>query len=210
MTDTESHREIRRRPTAAGEARSAVIRRRYDAPIEDVWGACTEPNRLNRWFLQVSGDLRVGGKFTLDGNASGEILRCEPPRLLTVTWRYGDHPPGEVELRLTPGEDGDTVLELEHASVATTVEIDGRTVDIFLNDPESGMWGLGTGWELPLIVGLGRYLRGELPDAPAAEWYQENPEDEELANRLGQAWAAAVQAHSTPIPSPSPPEEGRT
>ena len=76
MTDiasslTETHREIGRRRIAAGEARTALIRRRYDAPIEDVWDACTDPNRINRWFLPVSGDLRVGGTFSLEGNASG-------------------------------------------------------------------------------------------------------------------------------------------
>ena len=55
MTDsanslTELHREVGRRRIAAGEARTAVLRRRYDAPIEDVWEACTEPDRINRWF----------------------------------------------------------------------------------------------------------------------------------------------------------------
>jgi uncharacterized protein YndB with AHSA1/START domain len=63
-----------------------MIRRRYEAPIEDVWDACTDPRRLNRWFLQVTGELRAGGTFQLAGNARGEIVRCEPPRLLTLSW----------------------------------------------------------------------------------------------------------------------------
>jgi hypothetical protein len=58
MTDkaspvTETHREVGRRRIAAGEARTALIRRRCDAPVEDVWDACTSPDRLNRWFLEV-------------------------------------------------------------------------------------------------------------------------------------------------------------
>lgn len=187
MTDStlgETYREIGRRRIAAGEARTALIRRRYDAPIEDVWDACTVPDRLNRWFLQVTGDLHVGGTFSLAGNASGEILLCEPPRRLTVTWRYGDNPTDEVDLRLTPAEGGGTLLELEHASVS----------DVFLNDPETGMWGIGTGWEIPLTIGLTRYLRGELPDAPASEWFEFKPEDALLADEYGRAWAAAVAA----------------
>lgn len=201
MTDntrslTETHREIRHRRIAAGEARTALLRRRYEAPIEDVWDACTVPDRLNRWFLQVSGDLRVGGRFSLEGNASGEILRCEPPRLLTVTWCFGDQPAGEVELRLSPGEEGGTVLELEHATVTTTVELDGRPVDVFLNDPQTGMWGVGTGWEMPLTYGLTRFLRGELPDVPAAQWFEVTPEVLERADRYGKAWAAVVEAVS--------------
>jgi uncharacterized protein YndB with AHSA1/START domain len=80
MTDsanslTEIQREVGRKRIAAGEARTAVLRRRYDAAIEDVWDACTDPGRINRWFLPVTGDLRVGGRFSLEGNASGEIVR---------------------------------------------------------------------------------------------------------------------------------------
>ena len=65
MTDisssqTEIHREVGRRQIAAGEARTALLRRRYDAPIEDVWDACTDPVRLARWLLPVSGDLENG------------------------------------------------------------------------------------------------------------------------------------------------------
>src|SRR2546429_9907207 len=104
MTDdtspiTETHREVGRRRIAAGEARTALLRRRYDAPIEDVWEACTDPERLNRWFLPVAGDLRVGGAFPLAGNASGENLRCRPPRLPTVTRGYGDRAAAEGGLR---------------------------------------------------------------------------------------------------------------
>ena len=188
MTDisssqTEIHREVGRRQIAAGEARTALLRRRYDAPIEDVWDACTDPVRLARWLLPVSGDLRVGGTFQLQGNASGEILRCESPRLLTVTWIYGDRPADEVELRLSRGEDGDTVLELEHASVAEHAPgtVDGRAIDAIV--------GVGTGWELPLIFSLTAFLRGELPGAPPTE-----EEIAKAASRAGQAWAATLEA----------------
>jgi uncharacterized protein YndB with AHSA1/START domain len=192
---TETHREVGRRRIASGEeVRTVLIRRRYDAPVEDVWEACTEPERLSRWFLPVSGDLRVGGRFSLQGNAGGEILRCEPPRLLTVTWVYGDLPADEVELRLSDGGDGATVLELEHALAARTLELDGRLLDRFLNDPQTGLWGVPTGWEMPLVHALPRYLRGELPDAPAVEWYRPTPEDLELGERCGREWAAVVQA----------------
>lgn len=191
---TGTHREIGRRRIASGEeVRTVLIRRRYDAPIQDVWEACTDPERLSRWFLPVTGDLRVGGRFSLQGNAGGEILRCDPPRLLTVTWVYGELPADEVELRLSDGGQGATALELEHALAARTLEMDGRLVDRFLNDPQTGLWGVPTGWEVPLAHALPRYLRGELPDAPAVEWYRPTPEDLELGDRYGQAWAAVVE-----------------
>jgi uncharacterized protein YndB with AHSA1/START domain len=191
---TGTHRAVGRRQIAAGDARTACLRRRYDAPIEDVWEACTVPERLGRWFLPVSGDLRPGGTFHLAGNASGEILRCEPPRLLRVTWAYGERSANEVELRLSPGGDGDTVLEIEHASVDRLVEVDGRRVDPFLNDAESGLWGVGVGWEMPLTYGLTALLRGELPAAPGPEPFGITPEMREIADRINQEWVAAVKA----------------
>jgi uncharacterized protein YndB with AHSA1/START domain len=181
MTD----REVRRRRIAAGEARTALLRRRYQAPIQDVWDACTDPERINRWLLPVTGELRAGGTFSLEGNAHGEILRCEPPRLLAVTWVYGDRPADEVELRLSPGADGETVLELEHASVCETAP-DGVSDAIF---------GVGLGWE-PALYALDLYLRGELPDTLAAEWRDGEPPPEvvELVTQAGQAWTALVEA----------------
>ena len=84
--------------------RAVRLRRRYDAPVEDVWDACTSPDRIGRWFLPVTGDFRPGGRYQLEGNAGGEIRRCEPPRLLRVTWVFGEAPPSEVEVRLSPGD----------------------------------------------------------------------------------------------------------
>jgi uncharacterized protein YndB with AHSA1/START domain len=189
MTDivgslTATHREVGSRRIGAGAARTALMRRRYEAPIEDVWDACTDPERISHWFIKPTGDLRAGGTFSLEGNASGKILRCEPSGLLAVSWSYPGRPVDELELRLSPGEDGGTVLELEHASVA----------EVFItNDPETGTWGIGPGWEAPLDY-LAKYLRGVLPDAPAAQWWEPTPEDEELGNRREYAWAAVIEA----------------
>jgi uncharacterized protein YndB with AHSA1/START domain len=188
LADTD--REIGRRAIAAGEARTAVMRRRYDAPIEDVWGACTDPDRLVRWFLPVTGDLRPGGTFQLEGNAHGDIVRCEPPRLLAVTWAYGDRAVDEVVLRLSADPDGGTLLELEHATVTEQVEWDGRMVDVIP--------GMGSGWE-PGLVALELYLRGELPDMPAAEWIRQAPASERerferFGEQAGQAWAELLAA----------------
>jgi uncharacterized protein YndB with AHSA1/START domain len=186
VTDDEQlERELGHRRIAAGEARTAIIRRRYDAPIEDVWQACTDPRRVSRWFLDVTGDLREGGSFSLSANASGQILRCEPPRLLVLSWAYGERPVDEVTLRLVPGEGGDTLLELEHATIGETVEWDGRPVDVIT--------GVGEGWELPLVRYLARYLRGELPDEPSSEWYTPTAEDAAFAARSVEAWDAILR-----------------
>lgn len=181
---TETFREVGRRRIGAGDARTAILRRTYEATIDDVWDACTRPERLNRWFLQASGDLRPGGRFELAGNAGGEIVACDPPRELHLTWIYGDRPVDEVWLRLSPVADGHTALELEHATVSTEVAWEGRMLDVIP--------GVGSGWELPLSWSLPLYLRGELPDRPAAEWYEPTPEHAELAERSMRAWAALL------------------
>jgi uncharacterized protein YndB with AHSA1/START domain len=50
-------------------------------------GTCARiPSGIPRWFLPIAGDLRLGGRFQLEGNAGGEITECRPPRRLAVTW----------------------------------------------------------------------------------------------------------------------------
>jgi uncharacterized protein YndB with AHSA1/START domain len=189
-TRDETHREI----AGPDDARTLLIRRRYDAAVDDVWDACTDPQRINRWFLPVSGDLREGGRFSIAHNASGEIVRCEPPRLLRVTWEYGEQPASQVELRLVAAASDAkaTVLQPEHSRISARIEVGGRAIDPILNDAASGLWGIGTGWELPLTTGLERYLRGELPDRPAVEWFEVTDEVLALAERTGAAWAAVA------------------
>ena len=62
-------RQVGRRVLEAGEAHTVTISRSYAATVDDVWDACTNPERIPRWFLPVSGDLRVKdaaiGRLTL-------------------------------------------------------------------------------------------------------------------------------------------------
>ena len=101
-------REVGEGRIAAGEARTIRLQRDYDAPIEDVWDALTNPERIGRWFLPISGDYRLGGRYQFEGNAGGEILACERPNRLKVTWAYGeptnDDAASEVEVRLIDGQ----------------------------------------------------------------------------------------------------------
>jgi len=132
--------------TPDGEGRTVVLRRRYAADIADVWDALTNIERIPRWFLPVSGDLRLGGRYQFDGNAGGEILACEPPTMLRVSWVMGEAGGfSEVEVRLSP-TDGGTLFEMEHLAIV----------------PDE-MWGqfgpgaVGVGWDGALL-GLGLYL----------------------------------------------------
>ncbi|MFY1670614.1 SRPBCC domain-containing protein [Plantactinospora sp. WMMB334] len=180
-----THREIGDLPVATGAGRSLLLRRSYDAPVEEVWSACTELDRISRWLGPIEGDLRPGGKFQLRDNAGGEILRCEKHRLITVTWVLGEGMATEVEVRLAPGDGaGSTVLELEHSSPAEIVDELVRTYG------PGGTIGLGGGWDLTLL-GLDLHLRGTELDP---ETWEERPEVREFATRSCHAWGPAIQA----------------
>jgi uncharacterized protein YndB with AHSA1/START domain len=174
-------------PLGAGEGRAVVLRRTYDAPVQDVWDVCTDPDRLRRWFLPVAGDFRVGGRYQIEGNAGGEILRCEAPHLLRLTWVYGDMPVTEVEVRLAPLAASRTVLELEHIAPA-------EMVDRMLGEVgPSGVIGIGLGWDLTLF-GLARYLAGDVIEDPAARMASlRTPEGMALVAGSGRRWGAALE-----------------
>lgn len=106
-------RELTTRDYEGRPARVLVALRTYDTTIEDLWDALTNPERLPRWFAPVSGDFRVGGRYEIEGNASGEITACDPPEHLALTW--GMH--GQVSwvnFDLSEHADGGTLLRLEH------------------------------------------------------------------------------------------------
>jgi len=168
----------------AGEAtRTVALKRTYDAPVEDVWDAITDPERIARWFSRVTGDFRVGGKYQVEGNAGGEILRCEPPRALRVTWVMGEGL-SEVEVRLSDGSDGDTVLELEHTAAAVETEFWNRY----------GPGAVGVGWDLALL-GLALYVPGgEYIEESEREAWGMSEEGRRFMTASAAAWGAAHQA----------------
>jgi uncharacterized protein YndB with AHSA1/START domain len=178
----DTHRTVRTGRIAAGEGRTVLLWRAYPAPVEDVWDACTSAERIGRWFLPVTGDLRLGGKYQLEGNAGGEILRCEPPRLLRVSWLFGDNPPSEVELRLSPGPSGGTVLELEHTAIV---------------DPafwaRFGPGAVGVGWDMALL-GLRLHVAGEVTDGAEVQRWLESPGGRGFVSASSEAWGAALVA----------------
>jgi uncharacterized protein YndB with AHSA1/START domain len=177
-----TRREVGRGTFAAGEGPTVLLRRRYDTAIEDVWDACTNPERIPRWLMPVTGDLRLGGKYQLEGNAGGEILHCEPPRMFRLTWIFGEMPPSEVELRLAPGPDPDTTdFELEHIAI-----VDPTMWDQF------GPGAVGIGWDM-MLLGLSLYLAtGKTVDNPL-EW-QLSEEGKAFMTHSNDAWRTAHEA----------------
>ena len=124
----------------AGAARTVTLQRSYPAAIDDVWNAITEPDRIARWFLPVTGDFREGGTYQLDGNAGGEIRTCDPPRRLVVTWNPPGAPPAAedasiVTVSLRAIGDGATPNSIWSMSLLSRPSSGTSTA------PERSVWG---------------------------------------------------------------------
>lgn len=177
-------REVKSRVRDGKPARCVVASRTYSTTADDVWDAITSPERLPRWFLPVQGDLRLGGRYQLKGNAGGEITRCEPPRHLAVTWEFG----GEVswlDVELTKSGNG-TRLELRH--------------EAFVDDERWAQFGpgaVGVGWDLTLF-GLDQHLsRQAAVDAKNADAWSVSTEGKRFVRESSDSWGAASIASGT-------------
>ena len=178
-------RRVGSRVMPAGQARTVTITRTYKAPVEDVWDAVTSKERIPRWFLPISGELRVGGHYQLEGQAGGTIERCDPPRGFFATWEFG----GEVswiELRLTAAAPGQTRFELEHIA-----HVDDERWAQF------GPGAVGVGWDMGLM-GLGTHLatRQSVDPNAAANWLASEDGRRFVADS-SRAWGEASIAAGT-------------
>ncbi|WP_030451681.1 SRPBCC domain-containing protein [Herbidospora cretacea] len=159
-----------REVTRDDETVAVVLRRDFPSPVDDVWDALTDPERLKRWFLPVSGDLRPGGAFTTEGGAGGVILTCEKP-FLQVT--YG-HESSVVSVRLS-GHDQATTLELT------------QTVPIAIARNGAGALWVGPGWDEAYLA-LELFLTGKEAQGQATPDY---------GRQTVAAWVAAIEASGT-------------
>ncbi|MEU4448836.1 SRPBCC domain-containing protein [Actinosynnema sp. NPDC050801] len=172
------HREV---SAGSEDTIGVLLRRTYDATAADVWDAVTDPDRLKRWFLPISGDLREGGNFQLEGNAGGDILTCAPPKLLRVT--FGAET-SIVELRLTEDDDEQTTVELEH------------TVPKAMAGSGAGALYVGPGWDGALL-GLALFLAGEVEEGADPVAAANAPETQRFNLGSIAAWETVVQASGT-------------
>ena len=102
--------------TTDADEYSLLLERDYPVPIESVWRALVEPEKLAKWLARVSHDGRVGGSFDIDfgdTKAGGAILVYDPPRSLAFEWGEGGEP-SVVRFDLEPSERG-TRLRLTHS-----------------------------------------------------------------------------------------------
>ncbi|MEU7786339.1 SRPBCC family protein [Amycolatopsis sp. NPDC049159] len=160
------------------QARVLTISQVYDTDVDDLWDACTNPERIPRWFLPVKGELKVGGSYQLEGNAGGTVQRCDPPKSFAATWEFGGQV-SWIEVRLTAEGQG-TRFELEHVA-----HVDERW-------DEFGPGAVGIGWD-GALVGLVLHLanRGSAVDPEAAMAWMMSPEGIRFMTASNEAWYEA-------------------
>lgn len=163
-----------RRRVSTADGHVVELSRAYDASVADLWDACTDPERIARWFLPVSGDLRLGGSYQLEGNAGGRIEACEPPRELVLTWVFGGTT-SVLAADFTALDAGRSELRLRH-----TVPDDDHWTSY-------GPGATGVGWDL-VLLGLAAFVAGEEVD-PAA--VAASPEAQDFMRRSAAAWGRA-------------------
>jgi uncharacterized protein YndB with AHSA1/START domain len=161
------------------ELRLLTVERTFDATLEEVWDALTTAERISTWMTPVTGDLELGGRYQLEGNACGEVLACDPPERLALTWEYGGQV-SWVDVSLRP-TDGGTLLQLDHSA-----PVDPARWDQF------GPGAVGIGWELGLM-GLVEHLAD--PDGPPPR--DDLPDLGDYLTRSSDAWAEASIAAGT-------------
>ena len=172
---------VQRDVSRTGETVTVVMRRSYQAEPDELWDALTDPERMRRWFMPVSGELKVGGTFQLEGNAGGEILECDPPKRFKLT--FGG-PTSLLELRLLPGSGDSTELELEH-SMSEAPAPGG-----------SGALWVGPGWDGGFLA-LGLYLAGEIAEGTDPVAMADSPEVIKFNEQSVRAWIEAIRATGT-------------
>lgn len=178
-------REVTRREHDGRPAWVLTAARTYATDIADLWDALTSPSRIPRWFMPISGELRLGGRYQLQGNAGGEITRCEAPQTLAVTWEFGGNV-SWVTVSLTQAGEGATRLVLEHVAYV----------------PEE-MWAqygpgaTGVGWELGLL-GLALHLasKGAFERSEAEAW-SASDEGKRFIGQSSAGWGEAAIAAGT-------------
>jgi uncharacterized protein YndB with AHSA1/START domain len=164
-------------------AKAVVATATYETSIEDLWDAVTTAGRIKRWFLPISGALKLGGRYQLEGNAGGTITACEAPTYFATTWEMGGQV-SWVEVQLISTKLEETTLELTHIAIVD---------EAFW--PTYGPGAVGVGWDLGLF-GLAQHINHpnvERPPEAAASWAI-SPEALEFYRIASAAWGKAAAA----------------
>ena len=164
-------------------ARAITLTRTFSTTVDDLWDALTNGERIPRWFLPISGQLALGGRYQFEGNAGGVITACERPSHLAATWEFGGDV-SWVEVRLSGDEPGGARLTLTH------------TMHLSDQWDTYGPGATGVGWEGGL---LGLALHFGSPDEAISDptGFALSEEGQAFYRGASEAWGQAAIAAGT-------------
>lgn len=163
-----------------GDAHVVTVSQSYDTDARDLWDAVTNVERIPRWFLPISGELKVGGSYQLERHAGGQVLTCDPPGNFTATWEYGGNVSWIDVSVIADGPDR-ARLVLEHI-----IPVDND--DIWR---QFGPGAVGMGWD-SMLLGLAIHLAtGESADPAEGQQWLATDEGRRFLSLSAEQWYAA-------------------
>lgn len=173
-------RSVSSRERDGQAALAVIISRSYATTVADLWDALTNGDRLRRWFLPVSGELELGGRYQLEGNAGGVITACDHRSHFALTWEFGAEI-SWVEAHLLEHAAGQTLLTLEH------IQLPSDHWDTY------GPGATGVGWELSLL-GLALHIRQPSASKPDAVAFTTSASGNAFIKESCELWGKAAIA----------------
>lgn len=178
-------RRVSTRVLDTGWARVVALTESFDVTVGKLWDLTTTKENIPKWFLPISGELRLGGRYQLEGNAGGRIESCNAPERFAATWESG----GEaswIEVAYRRTSDAKSELELKHIA---HIDADQWA--------EYGPGAVGIGWDMALM-GLATHVKtGEPVDPHAGAAWAGSDDGVEFMRRSSDVWRAANVAAGT-------------
>ncbi|HET7799665.1 MAG TPA: SRPBCC domain-containing protein [Humibacillus xanthopallidus] len=160
------------------DTKTVTVSQSYPVGIDDLWSAVTDSERISRWLMPISGDLRLGGHYQLEGNAGGTIEECVPRERIAVTWEFA----GEVSwvVATLSGGHTESALRVEHVA-----HVDAQRWE------EYGPGAVGIGWD-SMLLGLTLHLEsGSGMDREEAAAWVASDDGRAFMRGSGDAWCRA-------------------
>ena len=162
-----------------------TLSRSYETAVEDLWDAVTNGERIPRWAMPISGELELGGRYQLEGNAGGRITACKRLSHLALTWEFG----GElswVDVHVSDEGAGRARLTITHAARHS------EHWDTY------GPGATGVGWESALL-GLAFYLKRPNDPKPDELAFVTSPDGKAFITGSSERWGqVAIAAGADP------------
>ncbi len=164
-------------------ASDVTLTRSFPVTAEELWDAVTNAERIPCWFLPVTGNLELGGRYHLEGNAEGTIIECDKPSRFALTWEFAGWT-SWVAVRIDN-------RGAERASLTLT-----HTAHLSEHWDTYGPGAGGVGWEMAM---LGLALHLEHPDEPMPDesFFSTTPEGRAFIASSSQRWGQASTAAGT-------------